>query len=159
MLKILGLIALCTAIGAVGFIYCDRMTHRKRYLEKLILFTANCANIMRYSHRSIFDIFKEHGVKELRLMQLLTKDNLTDRTAVNELLIANGIATADRVAVADFILSLSSGDIKELTSSCEYYKCKFEQLSHEAEKDINEKGKLFRSLFVLFGVALFIILI
>ena len=159
LLKIFGILALGVAVGAVGFVYYDRLIHRRRYLEKLTLFAATCANTMRCTHRSVFEIFKENGIKELKFLQRINKTNLTERTAVSELLIAADVASSDRAVVTDFVVDLSVGDIKELTAHCEYYRLKFEQMLGVAEKDVGEKGRLFRSLFVLAGVALFIILI
>ncbi len=159
MLKLLGLLALSISLGAVGFIYCDRLMARKRFLEKLTLFATSVSGTMRYSHRSIFDIFKENGNKELKFLNSLDKHNVTNRTAVGEILISSGVNALDRAIVIDFIMGLSEGDIKELSNHCEYYKLKFQQLSSEAEKDVSERGRLFRTLFMLAGVALFIILI
>ena len=159
MLKILGLLALSASVGAIGFIYCDRLTARKRLFEKLTFFAASCSGTMRYSHRSIFDIFKENGTRELIFLNDLDRCSITDRTAVCELLISNGVNALDRAVVTDFIIGLSEGNIKELSNHCEYYKLKFQQLSSEAQRDASEKGRLFRTLFMLAGIALFIILI
>ena len=159
MLKLIGLLALSATVGAIGFIYCDRLIARKKFLEKLTLFAAACSGTMRYSHRSIFDIFKENGTRELKFLNDLDKYTITDRTAVSEILISCGVNALDRAVVTEFIIGLSEGDIKELSNHCECYKLKFQQMHSEAQKDASERGRLFRTLFVLVGFALFIILI
>ncbi len=159
MLRILGLLAFSCAVGTIGFLYCEKITRRKKYLEKMTLFAVNCSGVMRSSHRSIFEIFKEYGESELQFLQKLDAETINDRSKVCELLDSFGINKSDRAVVADFIVQLGCGDIREQMSHCEYYKLKFEQLFADAQKDADSKGKLYKTLFVLLGVALFIILI
>ena len=61
--------------------------------------------------------------------------------------------------IVDFLTNLGDGDIEGQTAHCRYYSEKFHVLLSEAKNELYEKGRLFKSLSVSAGVALFIILI
>ena len=84
LLKVIGLALLCLAVSATGFIYCERLLHRKKYLEQLSGFAGNCTDDMRCLNKNIFEIFAGHAKLELSFFKELNSENISDNNTVTE---------------------------------------------------------------------------
>ena len=159
MFRIIGVLLVCTSVASIGFIYYEHLVFRKRYLERLTLFSKNCANEMRSQHESIFNIINAYSVKELKFFKEINKDSINDKEALNVIMENAKIHNDDRDLIIDFLQRLGISDIISQKTLCDYFSDKFLSMTSVATKEVDEKGKLLRSLCLLLSAALFIILI
>ena len=159
LLKVIGLALLCLAVSATGFIYCERLLHRKKYLEQLSGFAGNCTDDMRCLNKNIFEIFAGHAKLELSFFKELNSENISDNKALRKILSGAGVREDDMFVITDFLIRMGASDLESQKTHCKYFSEKFSRLQREAEQELIEKGKLARTLCVLGSIALFIILI
>lgn len=159
LLKVIGLAMLCLSVSATGFIYCERLLHRKKYLEQLSRFAGNCTDDMRCLNKNIFEIFSSHAKRELSFFKELNSENISDNKVLRKILSGAGIREDDIFTVSDFLMRMGASDLESQKTHCKYFAEKFFCLQREAEQELKEKGKLARTLCVLGSIALFIILI
>jgi stage III sporulation protein AB len=150
---------LSLAVSLTGFLISEKYSRRKRYLSSLFNFSSQCFSAMRYKNEGVFEIFKEFGKKELVFLNKVTPDNITDISSLQRLLLKEGILERDVFIISEFITRFGAGDIRAEENTCKFYSEKFKVLSKEAETELHDKGKLFKSLFMFVGAALFIMLI
>lgn len=158
MLRFSGVILLCLAVAGTGFAMCERMRYRKLYLDKIERFAGLCSEEMRCSSDSIFEIFGKYAVKELSFLKEFNKDNIKDTDKIRAILMSHGIDERDMFTISDFIVRLGSGDIKSEEEHCAFFENKFAKMRCDAERELSDRGKLLKSLFMFAGAALFIIL-
>ena len=150
---------LCLAIVCFGFIMTHKMAYRKKYLEKLEVFARSCVADMRCTKSNVVDIIKKYAECELQFFDQLDEQSVNDVEAINDILLKAELESCDIEFVKQFLLKLGDTDLEGQKSHCDYYAEKFEALKMEAAKELNEKGKISRSLFVLGGIAVFVIFI
>ena len=159
LIRISGLILICCCVSLIGFIFCDKLYFRKRQLEAIELFAAICHEEMRTTGKNVFDIFKKHGTKELYFLNYINCDNIHNSHEITDILNSHSFNENDASIIAEFIISLGTGDIKSEEEHCRFYERKFCEIKKEVEKEISEKCRLYKSLFMFAGAALFILLI
>ncbi len=159
MLKIIGLTLLSLSVASIGFIYSERLSFRKRYLEQLMRFSNSFINEMQNTGQNLFTIFSCVSEKELEFLKCITKADITDSKALKQRLKSAGLFFKDFDTVAAFLMKLGTSDIDSQRLHCQYYAAKFSDSKQEAEIQSAEKGKPARILSVLGSMALFIILI
>lgn len=159
MLRFSGILLASLSIALIGFLMCEKLYYRKKQFEALEMFAGICHEEMRAFGTDIFEIFKKYGKRELIFLNQFNKSNIHNSEHVIRILETNGFKTDDAFIVADFFIRLGRGDIKTEEEHCLFFEKKFARVRASAEKDISEKGKLFKSLFMFAGAALFIILI
>ena len=159
MFRIIGILCVCISVASIGFIYYEHLVFRKRYLERMTMFSKNCANEMRSQHDSIFDIIGLYAVKELRFLKEISMDSINDREALSSALENAKIHTEDREPIIEFLQRLGVSDIISQKTLCDYFSDRFLSMTAVAQRQVDENGKLVRSLCLLLSAALFIILI
>lgn len=159
MFRIIGILCVCISVASIGFIYYEHLVFRKRYLERMTMFSKNCANEMRSQHDSIFDIIGLYAVKELRFLKEISMDSINDREALSSVLENAKIHTEDREPIIEFLQRLGVSDIISQKTLCDYFSDRFLSMTAVAQRQVDENGKLVRSLCLLLSAALFIILI
>lgn len=159
MFKIIGILCVCTSVASVGFIYYEHLVFRKRYLERMTMFLKNCANEMRSQHDNIFNIIGLYAVKELKFLKEINIDTINNKEVLNSLLQRANIHIDDRDMIIEFLQRLGVSDIISQKTLCDYFSDKFLSATVLAQRQVDEKGKLLRSLCLLLSTALFIILI
>lgn len=150
---------LSVAVGLMGFVYSERLNRRKRYLDALYMFSSQCVGQMRCKSDNIFEIFKENGKKELAFLRLVTPENIADVAALQQILLKSGFLEQDIFLISEFVSRLGMGDIGAQSEYCSFYSEKFSYKLKEARDEARDKGRLFKSLFMFAGAALFIIFI
>ncbi len=159
MLKVIGLGLLSLSVALIGFLYSDRLLFRKRYLEQLVLFSKGLINEMQGRNLNIFSILSKISADELIFLKNIKRQEIADFNSVRKTVKNAGIFNEDIDTVTEFIVNLGTSDIKGQTTHCEYYCSVFSEYKKQAEQNCYEKGKPSKTLSVLSGVALFIILI
>lgn len=159
MFRIIGILCVCISVASIGFIYYEHLVFRKRYLERMTMFSKNCANEMRSQHDSIFDIIGLYAAKELRFLKEISMDSINDREALSSVLENAKIHTEDREPIIEFLQRLGVSDIISQKTLCDYFSDRFLSMTAVAQRQVDENGKLVRSLCLLLSAALFIILI
>lgn len=155
----MGIALLCLTVASTGFVFYERLLHRKKYLEGFTMFAKSCTNEMRSRNESIFSIFSCYAVRELTFLSKLNSGNITDAGSVRKIVCAAGVREDDAFIVTDFLVRLGAGDIESQRVHCEYFAEKFSALLKNAESEIAEKGRLARTLSILGGAALLIVLL
>lgn len=143
----------------MGFVYCEKFYKRKRLFEALERFTSSAIEEMRSLGLNIFEIFRKYGKRELSFLNLFDKENIHNVEKIYNILKSNGFKEEDVFCVSDFFVSLGNGDIGAEQEHCSFYNKRFCDIRRSAEQEITEKCRLFRSLFMFAGAALFILLI
>ncbi len=159
MLKTLGLISVCLAIGSFGFLKYEQLSFRKRYLSELVMFADSCTNLMRVDNRNVFAILNEYRFDVLAFFRYITPQNISDIEVLKTLFMQNRINECDIKHMCDFVTRLGIGDIESQENHCKSYSEVFRHALNQAEQDVNVKGKLHRTLSLLAAVAVFIIFI
>ena len=149
----------CTSVASIGFIYYEHLVFRKRYLERFAMFSKNCADEMRSQHDNIFNIIGSHSVKELKFLNKINMDCINDKEALDGIMENAKIHIEDRELIIEFLQRLGISDIMSQKTHCDYFSDRFLVATSVAAKEVDEKGKLIRSLCLLLSAALFIILI
>lgn len=157
--RIIGILCVCISVASVGFIYYEHLVFRKRYLERMTMFSKNCANEMRSQHDSIFNIIGSYAVKELKFLKDISMELINDKEALNTALENAKIHIDDRDLIIEFLQRLGVSDIISQKTLCDYFSDRFLSVTAIAQRQVDEKGRLVRSLCLLLSAALFIILI
>ena len=159
MIKFIGVLLLSLASAIPGFILNQRLVERKKYLNEISLLVLNIKNRISDGGECIFDIVSKESngyfcfLKKCRLSILTSFDDL------KSILIENGVKVSDSIVIAEFFSGLGRTDTEGERENCDYYHNKFCYLINEAECELKDKGKLYRSLFISLGFAVFILLI
>lgn len=159
MLKFLGIIIICVSVALIGFVLSENLKHRRNYLSLLKQFAGLAVSEMRCNNKNIFSLFSSYGKRELIFLTKLNTNNIYNSERVREVVISGGILEEDAFVVVDFISRLGSSDIEGQIEHCRFFEQKFEQMLCSAKAELNERGRLFKSLFFSLAAALFIILI
>ncbi len=159
MFRIIGIFLVCTSVASIGFIYYEHLLFRKRYLERMTMFSKNCANEMRSQHDNIFNIINSYSVKELKFLKEINMDSINDKKTLSAIMEKAKIHTDDRDLIIEFLQRLGVSDIISQKTLCDYFSDRFLVVTSGAARELEEKGKLVRSLCLLSAAALFIILI
>lgn len=159
MLKLLGAIFVSITVSLIGFLYCERLKNRVRYLESLKSFILNCGNKMRFCSYDIFTILNECDDKEIMFLKKINRVSITDSKKLNDIFSVVLSDESDIKALVGFISELGSSDIEGQKIHCDYYFDVFSKLHNEAKQKLNENGKLYRTLFIFGGLALFILIV
>lgn len=147
------------AISARGFLFAERLKRKKDFFEQLSVFARSCVGDMRCTRANIYKIFDRYSSGELVFLKDIDRDTLTDPEKMLPLIAKYGLESGDRQTVTDFFTALGSGDLDSQSSHCEYFAESFHAKRAAAEKELLEKGKLFKSLGILCGLGIFIIFI
>ena len=159
MLRLIGTLLLCCAVLSFGFLKINMYKRRRNYLSELCDFSAVCADIMRCENKSVFEVFKSFDLRNCAFLKQLDRNTLSDEKALFDILTENRVSYDDTKVIIPFLTMLGCGDISQQAAHCRYYFTRFGELLKSAETDLNTKGRMQRSLFILGSVALFIILV
>lgn len=108
---------------------------------------------------SIFEIIKRESVDRFSFLSSIDRDLINDRNALLALFKTNGIEAVDADDLSDFFLNLGVGEIKLQRQHCELYRNRFSVKLKEAAELLENRGKVYKSLFVSLSLVVFIILI
>ncbi len=159
MLKLVGSLLICLAVSSIGFIYCEGLKQRVRYLEAIKRFIVNCNDKMRFGGSNIFTIFDDCEDKELLFFKKINRENIMDKNFLERLFKNLPLDEGDIKALIGFIEKLGSSDIEGQKTHCDYFFDVFSNLYDDAKLKLSDNGKLFRTLFIFGGLALFILII
>lgn len=159
MLKIIGLATVCFVVASYGFLKSEAMSFRRKYLTEILMFSENCAQLMRAGNQSVVEILREYSFDTLSFLKNITSDNLISFSSLNELLLNNRIIENDSKQICDFLERLGKGNIEVQENHCKSYSAIFKKMQNEAEHELATKGKLARNLCLLAATAIFIIFI
>ena len=159
MLKLIGAVFVSLSVSSVGWLKYSKYSKRVKYLEAVRQFSFGCADQMRFNKNNIFLILKTTKINELSFFKNITEENIADKVKLTSLIFESGVEPMDIELILNFLQGLGTSDIEGQTLHCKYYADAFESLLKDAKAELNEKGRLFRTVYLFAGVALFIILI
>lgn len=159
MLRLIGTVLLCCVVLGFGFLKVNTYKRRRNYLSELCDFAAVCADIMRCENKSVFDVFKDFDSKKCVFLKQIDRKALADEGMISLILTEHRVSDADKKVIIPFLTTLGCGDISQQTAHCRYYFSRFSELLKSAETELNTKGRMQRSLYILGSLALFIILV
>lgn len=159
MIHFLGVLLLSLSIGAVGFVLSENLVRRYKVFDMLCRFSASAADEMRCRNKNLFEILRSHGNGELAFLKNIDKEMLLDKNTLKKHIVNFRVNSCDADVIADFLTGLGVGDINSQKDFCDYYGEKFDEIKKDSKKQIADKGKLQKSLFLFAGAAVFIIFI
>ena len=159
MLRVLGVFILSISAVLPGFLLSQKLSKRKKYLDELCLLVINIKNSIIDGGESITDILKRESIGRFVIFKEIDFKNNQSKMVIPKLLLENGITQSDTEIIAEFFKNLGVTDAKSQKSYCDFYYGKFCLLADDAKKELNDKGKLLKSLFLSLGAVIFIILI
>ena len=159
MIKLLGVLLLSIASVIPGFILNHRLVVRKKYLNEMSLLTLNIKNRIIDGGECVSEILLKESNGCFSFLKNLSLNNLTSFDEMKNILINKGFESTDSIVIAEFFGGLGRMDTKGERDNCDYYHNKFCCLINDAENELKDKGKLYKSLFVSLGIAVFIIFI
>lgn len=159
MFKFSGVLLLSLTVSCIGFFKYLKFVKRVKYLEAIKQFAHCCADDMRFSQKNVFSILEGCNSKELSFFKEINSDNISDAKKIQQLTEDNGIEERDRSAFCLFLQSLGSSDIEGQKLHCKYYFELFNSMLSDAKNEQDEQGRIYKSMYLFAGIALFIILI
>lgn len=158
MLKILGCLLLFLAVSAIGFLFAEKLSKRVKYLKSLKHFSLSCSDEMRYNGKKLFNILSDYKDDNLHFLSKISRENILLKDEL-ELLLKDYINDSDVDVLVEFFKKLGNSDIEGQKTHCAYYFELFGSMLEEAQKELDEKGKLYKTLSVFGGLALLILII
>ena len=159
MIRIFGVMVISFSVVIIGFLKCLKLSSRVKFLELIKQFAFSCADDMRFSQKSVFDVLKKSGKNDLEFFKTLDAETLNNECKLIEILDKNGIDDSDKKIVCSFLLGLGTTDIDGQKLHCQYYYNCFDNLLKEAVEIQKEKGRIFKTIYLFAGITLFLILI
>lgn len=159
MIRIVGVFVLSVAVILPGFLLSQNLSKRKKYLDELCLLIINIKNSIVDGGDSITDILKRESFGKFVIFKDINFKSIQSKNVVPKLLLENGITRGDTEIITEFFKNLGVSDAESQKSYCDFYYSKFCLLAEDAKRELYDKGKLLKSLFLSLGAVIFIILI
>lgn len=159
MIRIFGILLISCAAALPGLIFSEKLIKRRKYLEELSALALNIGSRIVNGGDSISDIIKSESTgtfEFLKSINLKCFDSVEETVSIFK---KHGLTDTDSRIAADFFNKLGTADALTEKQHCEYYRNRLEEMAEEAKRDLTEKGRLYRSLFMFLGAAVFIFLI
>lgn len=147
------------SVALPGFILNDRLVRRKRYLQFFSDLCARMPMLMFDGGESIFEIIRRESTDRFLFLSGIGRDLINDKNALSALFKENGIEESDLEDLSNFFLGLGVGEIKLQKQHCELYRNCFSIKLKEADEVLQNRGRIYKSLFVSLSLVVFIILI
>lgn len=155
MFKLLLCIVFVATSTVVGFSYSNKLYRRKTTLENFVVLLTNCLTQMRYTSHSLSRIFSDSFIEyefcESKPFVSQWADMLNNY---------NNILTRDDISVlTDFSHTLGTLDTMGEQSNIEMYIELLKNQIRDAQNDIEQKSKLYKTLGFSFGLVVCILII
>ena len=147
MLKGFGIFILVAVCGIFGVRASAFLRQRKRKLSEFALFIEECKDMMRLG-RELSYIFESDRAK--RLLNV---------SGYSVTVIDEGLTAEDKRLLTEFFSGLGMGDLQSTVALCENYREIVAKRAADAEKNAEEKSRLYSLLGLFSGIFLAIILI
>lgn len=159
MVRIFGVILLSSALITPGFILCEKLQRRKKYL---LFFSNLCIRLsasISDGGESIFEILKRECRDKYRFILDIDRSLINKRIKLYELFGNNSIDAEDIDDLADFFSLLGTTDAIGQKKHCELYHNRFNLKYNDAAQLVTTRGRVYKSLFISLGLTVFIIMI
>ena len=166
MIKFIGIILIVASSSLVGIMFSDKLKKRVAELNLINYMLEEISVLIRYKALPVYEIIK--ALKENQMYNSLNFINLINcnmQIPFNkawEESIDNSkseLSSNDKKLLKSFGNSLGTSDISGQLASIEVFKVDFKKLEKEATNEYEKKSKLYRSLGILCGMFVSIMLI
>jgi len=141
-MRLLGILILSLVAFLCGMFFANRLRSRIKYIELSLRCVEEIQGIIRYTRRNSIDLFKDMAAKYPELEWL------------------SGEGDGEICALGhEFCNGLGAGDLQAQMDYCDMYRQRFSAALKAAERQRDEKERLYVSLGAFAGVAIFILLI
>ncbi len=155
MLKLILCVTLVLSSTVIGFSYSNRLYQRKKVLESFVLELKNCSTQMRYTSYSLSQIFSDNfmGYKftDDKPFVLQWADMLNSYT--------NILSPDDILVLKNFSQTLGTSDTLGEQNHIDMYMELLKANIANAEHDIEQKSKLYKTLGLSLGLVIAILII
>lgn len=165
MFKIIGLLAIISASSLFGISCSDKLKRRVSELNLINYMLDEISVLIRYKAMTVYEII--NALKQNKMYEKLSFINnlecnistpfnsAWDKSIDN---MQSELETADKKLLKSFGNSLGTTDILGQLSSIEVFKADFKRLEKEASESYGKKSRLYRSLGLLGGIFISIML-
>ncbi len=155
MFKLLLCIVFIVSSTVVGFSYSNKLYKRKTTLEEFVIALTNCSTQMRYTSHSLSQIFSHSFVNYSFC------DSLPFAPQWTEMLSGySNILTRDDISVlSNFSQTLGTSDTLGEQNNIEMYIELLRKNIADAQNDIEQKSKLYKTLGLSLGLLVSILII
>lgn len=162
-MRFVGIFLVSLLPALLGFSMASRLSRRIAVLNELKLLISEIKEQIRYSSREICPLLKMIGGKgcysNLLFLNELTDDGVWNPRLKDDDLLSCGLCKEDLSAVKNFFLGLGTSDTEGQISHCELYFAELTKMAGEAERLQSDKGRLYRTLGMIGGIGVAIMLI
>lgn len=159
MIRVVGVCLVAVVAAVPGFLINERLARRKSFLVKMAELAMSVGASIKNGGECLEEILKSECRGELSFLKSIDLKLIGTVEEVKTVIKGFDVSESDSAVTAEFFEKLGTSDAVNERKYCEYYALRFEALAREAEKELNEKGRLYRTMFMFFGVAVFVILI
>ncbi len=164
MFKILGLAIIFCVCSSFGIMFSVRLGEKVTRLKAIRAMIEEISVIIRYKASPISEVIEEISNNSVfESLTFLKELKLTASAPVNdawaEAVNASNLSDEEKTLVLEIGASLGTSDKDGQISSLELYKIKTAEQIELATKKYNDKSKLYRSLGVLCGAFLVVMLV
>lgn len=155
MFKLLLCIIFIISSTVVGFSYSNKLYKRKNTLEQFVVALTNCSTQMRYTSHNLSQIFSNCFV------EYSFCDSKPFATQWTDMLNGyNNILTCDDISVlSNFSQTLGTSDTIGEQNNIDMYIELLRSNISDAQNDIEQKSKLYKTLGLSFGLVVSILII
>lgn len=162
MIKIFGILLIIFSGCGVGIYFSERLSDKVRRLEKLKYMTDEIMTLIRYRHLTTNEIVQELGRN--RNFEVFEFENFRDERTFCENWSRwaeenNVFSDEERDWLKSFGSTLGESDTDGQISSITVHMSRLEKMIAETEIEYRTKGKLFRSLGLISGVLVAVLII
>lgn len=164
-LKIIGAMLIVLAGFSAGSCFSHNLYARRDFLKKLIVYLSNLSTNMRYNSADIFSIStlsaQTSDIEYFRFEQTEYNAPFSEQwiEIIKFLPKSISLANADKELLKDFGTELGKTDVEGQLRHIELYKTIFEKQLDDAEKDIRQKSKLYRTMGLFTGTTIALMII
>jgi len=166
MIKIIGIFALVISSSLIGITASEKLKNRVSELNLIKYMLEEIAILIRYKAMTVYEIIgtlkKNEGFKKLEFIDGFTinmQNSFATSWGENIDKAKSSLTKADIELLKSFGGTLGTSDIDGQLSTIEVFKGNFSKLEKDARHIYEQKSRLYRSLGVLIGAFISIMLI
>lgn len=165
VLKIIGMVLIVFSGFTVGNYFSHNLYARRDFLNKLIVYLSNLSINIRYNSANIFSVSTlsadASNLECFKFENIASNISFTEqwKNKINTLPKSHSLVPADTKLLNEFGFELGKTDIEGQLKHIEMYKLIFEKQLNDAEKDIKQKSKLYRTIGLFAGTTIALMII
>jgi stage III sporulation protein AB len=164
VVKLFGAILLIGASFSVGYYMAKSLSRRRDFLKEFIVFMNTLATEIRYNSEDIFTLVQKCAkAEELQSFGTLSEHQEAFENFWNKSVLtvpkAYSLKKEDISLLFDFGSQLGKTDVDGQLKHIELYKIMFEKQLANAENEITQKSKLYKTMGLFVGTAAALIMI